>query len=80
MGLDVVSQGIVAFSKDVWYFFNSLGGDTEFLKVNFKILKTDPQRAGIIPVGEMQLSSRQNGGARNYVHTSPSGGHNLEKF
>lgn len=68
VGLYVFSQGILAFSKDLWYFFNSLDGDTEFLKVKFKILKTDHQGAGIIQVWGMQLSSRQNAGAKNYVY------------
>lgn len=33
-----------------------------------------------MPVWGMQLSSRQNAGAKNYVHTYPPGGYNLEKF
>lgn len=70
----------VAFSKDLWYFFKSLEDGTEFLKVKFKILKTDHQMAGIIQVWGMQLKLRQNAGVKNYVHTYLSGGHNLEKF
>lgn len=80
VGLYVVSQGIVVLSKDLWYFFNSLDGDTEFLEVKFKIPKTDHQRSGIIQVWGMQLRSRRNAGAKNYVHTYPSGGYHLEKF
>lgn len=80
VGLYVVSRGTVVLSKDLWYFFNSLDGDIEFLELKFKIPKTDHQRAGLIQVWGMQLRSRQNAGEKDYFHTYPSGGYNLEKF